>query len=289
MKSIFPWLLITIAAHASNIQVDLKVVDENGLPLPTALTTIQCRAINSEEPNEFTGETNHDGKFCKKVESWSGLYLEAKKEGYYTARLYDQPDETDLTQEIILPRRINPRPLYVKFYNANPDRGLQIPKIDEWYKYDLKAGDWLTPHGKGTEADLRMRISFPKDPNEMQLELSAVDTNGGFVAPARLLKYSELKMPHNAPANGYQKTLTLTTGEDPMDTALFIRSRVETDAKGKIVSANYGKIQGPVLINRRGTVAFTHYFNPNANDPNLEFDPSQNLIDDSANPPQLAP
>ncbi len=289
MKSIFPWLLLTVAAHANNIQVTLKVVDEKGTPIPAARTTIQCRALSSEDPNEFTGETNRDGNFIKKVESWSGLYLEAKKEGYYTARLYDQPDETDVTQEIILPRQINPRSLFVKFYNANPDRGLQIPKIDEWFKYDLKVGDWVAPQGKGTVADLRMKISFPSNPNEMQLELTAVDANGGFVTPARLLKYSELKMPHAAPASGYVKTLTLTTSEDPMDTALFIRSRVQTDAKGKIVSANYGKIQGPVLINRRGTIAFTHYFNPNANDPNLEFDPSQNLLDDPSNSPLLAP
>ncbi len=289
MKSIFPWLLLAVAAHANNIQVTFKVVDENGMPVPTARTTIQCRALNSEEPNEFTGETNRDGGFSKKVESWSGLYLEAKKAGYYTARLYDQPDEADVTQEIILPRLINPRPLFVKFYNANPDRGLQIPKINEWFKYDLKIGDWVAPHGMGTVADLQMKISFPTNPNEMQLELSAADANGGFVTPARLLKYSELKMPHAAPSIGYKKTATLTTGEDPMDIALFIRSRVQTDAKGKIVSANYGKIQGPVLINRRGTIAFTHYFNPNANDPNLEFDPSQNLLDDPANPPELAP
>ncbi len=289
MRKLMLWLALSAVAHANTIQVALKVVDENGMPIPAARAVIQCRALNSAEPNEFTGETDASGCFSKKVESWSGLYFEAKKAGYYSARLYDQPDDSDVRQEIILPRRINPRPLFVKFYNGNANRGLQIPKYEEWFGYDFKIGDWVTPNGQGTDADVRFRFRTSTKSGDPTVELSALDSNGGFAPTTRLIQYSELKMPHSAPTTGYQNLITLTSNEDPMSTALFIRSRVKTDATGKITSANFGKIQGPVIINRRGCIAFTHYFNPSANDPNLEFDPSRNLLNDPANPPELAP
>ncbi len=289
MRKLMLWLALSAVAHANTIQVALKVVDENGMPIPAARAVIQCRALNSTEPNEFTGETNAEGCFGKKVESWSGLYFEAKKAGHYSARLYDQPDDSDVRQEITLPRKINPRPLFVKFYNGNANRGLQIPKYEEWFGYDLKIGDWVTPNGQGTDADVRFRFRTSTKSEDPTVELSALDSNGGFAPTKRLIQYSELKMPHSAPTTGYQNLITLTNNEDPMSTALFIRSRVKTDAAGKITSANFGKIQGPIIINRRGCIAFTHYFNPNPNDPNLEFDPSRNLLDDPANPPELAP
>ena len=261
MRLVLLYALLGTIAQAKPIQITLKVVDERGSPVPAARTTVQCRGMNSAVPTDFTGETNQVGLYQLRAESWSGLYLEASKAGHYAARLYDQPDEADLTQEIVLPRQINPRPLFVKFYNGNPDRGLHFPQSNAWFDYDLKVGDWLTPHGKGTVADFRIKITSLPNQGEMQWELSSIDANGGFATPSHLLKYSELKMPHQAPATGYVKSVVLTNQEDPMDVALFIRSRVQVDGAGKIISAHYGKIQGPVAINRRGSLTFTHYFN----------------------------
>ena len=59
---------------------------------------------------------------------------------------------------------------------------------------------------------------------------------------------------------------------------IFYRSRVQLDKDGKLISANYGKIQGPITINRQGSIGMTHYFNGTPNDRNLEFDPSKNLL-----------
>lgn len=289
MKSIVLWLFATRLALAEPIQVTLRVVDENGVPVSGARMTIQCTVLKSAEPNEFNGETNQMGIFSKKIESWSGLYFEAKKSGYYTARIYDQPDQNNLSQEIILQRQIKPRPLFVKFYNGNSNRGLQIPKINQWFDYDLKVGDWVSPYGNGSETDMRLKVSAVDNQGGMQLELSAIDKNAGFMTARYQIKYSELKMPHEAPTTGYQKSVTIINKEDPMDQALFVRSRVKLNTDGEIISAHYGKIQGPVFINNRGGIALTHYFNPSENDTNLEFDPERNLIDDSENPPLLSP
>ncbi len=50
------------------------------------------------------------------------------------------------------------------------------------------------------------------------------------------------------------------------------------DANGKVVSAHYAKIHGGFEWFISGKVRFQYHFNPTANDRNLEFDPSRNLL-----------
>ena len=61
----------------------------------------------------------------------------------------------------------------------------------------------------------------------------------------------------------------------------FFRVRTVENG-GKIISANYGKIVGDIAIDLRDSqtcrVSFTYYFNPQASDRNLEWDPKQNLL-----------
>ena len=49
-------------------------------------------------------------------------------------------------------------------------------------------------------------------------------------------------------------------------------------AQGDIISAHYTKIMGDIRLAAQGSLHFTYYFNPTANDRNLEFDPTQNLF-----------
>ncbi|HCC20042.1 MAG TPA: hypothetical protein DEP88_02175 [Verrucomicrobiales bacterium] len=127
------------------------------------------------------------------------------------------------------------------------------------------------------------------------------------------LAVSEMKMPHLAPEAGYDKLPILkikhTTFEDSSElekipgnneyllrkaNGYFFRTRVKREGD-KVVSANYGKLMGN--INYRpaqlddawwgdkkknapafGSIEFTYYFNPTANDWNLEFDVKKNLF-----------
>lgn len=127
------------------------------------------------------------------------------------------------------------------------------------------------------------------------------------------LAVSEMKMPHQAPGAGYNKLPTLkieqigfgadTSSEykkvtkeflQPKANGYFFRTRVRRDGD-KIISAHYGKLMGE--INYRpaqldgawwsdkkknapayGSIDFTYYFNPTANDHNLEFDVKKNLF-----------
>ena len=53
---------------------------------------------------------------------------------------------------------------------------------------------------------------------------------------------------------------------------------MKLDKDGKIISANYTKVVGDFSFRGTGGVTFTYYFNPTANDRNLEFDPTKNLF-----------
>jgi hypothetical protein len=61
----------------------------------------------------------------------------------------------------------------------------------------------------------------------------------------------------------------------------FLRTRVQLDADGDIISANYAKIYDEIRFDARGLVSFWYYYNPTPNDRNLEFDPARNLFPQS--------
>lgn len=119
---------------------------------------------------------------------------------------------------------------------------------------------------------------------EGTLELSFPGEKEGLIEVVdRFWPHSELKLPHRAPESGYSPTRRYeahTRGprmDDP-DVGYFLRTRVQLDAKGDIVSAHYAKIYGDFRFDPRGAVSFTYYFNPTPNDRNLEFDPKRNLF-----------
>lgn len=65
------------------------------------------------------------------------------------------------------------------------------------------------------------------------------------------------------------------------DLNYFFRVRTRKEG-GKIVSANYGKIDRDIdfdIINSdTALLFFTYYLNPTPNDRNMEFDPKRNLL-----------
>ncbi len=132
----------------------------------------------------------------------------------------------------------------------------------EWTlsKFQESAGKW----------DFSLEIKFPQ-PNE------------GIIKASRFLKYCILKLPHSAPQEGYlpSHSIALTNyrpRSQEADVGYFVRSRVKTNESGEVMAANYTKIQGGFQAYNTGLIIFTYYFNPTANDQNLEFDPKRNLF-----------
>ena len=292
MRIIAYFLLGLNLLAAKEIRVELQVADQTGNPVPAAQCIVQFNKADSGKVEVVTGQTNTEGVFKATANTLESLYVEVNKSGHYQARLYDISGSQDLKQLIKLPQRINPAALYVRHHTGNSSESLKFPKNDQWYEYDLKVGDWVQPQGKGIVADVKMRLHCDKESlAQTYLELEAIDTSAGFHSIDEIISYSELKLPHQAPESNYAKTLVINGADWENYRGIFYRSRVQLDKDGKVISAHYGKIQGPITLNRQGSVGMTHYFNAKPNDRNLEFDPSKNLLkpDSELGSPQFEP
>ncbi|HEY5893154.1 MAG TPA: hypothetical protein VIT91_07975 [Chthoniobacterales bacterium] len=89
-----------------------------------------------------------------------------------------------------------------------------------------------------------------------------------------------MKSPKEAPTDGYAPNITIDgqrvvgadgpVGEKPA--CFLFRVRTVLDAKGKVISARYGKIYPG------SDFRIAYYFNPTPNSRTLEYDPKRNLF-----------
>jgi hypothetical protein len=226
----------------------------------------------------------------------------------------DRGDELPMKSEVKLEAAItlrkirNPIPLYGKRIR------MDIPARDVWLGYDFEAGDWVEPHGEGARNDMRIRskpkpVDPEKDDHTLVPGVATLEVDfgegGGLVRVNKdngWLSVSDMKMPHVAPETGYEQLPTLKIKQEGWDDSAerekaegyFFRTRVKREGE-RIVSAHYGKLLGRInyipvqrdgawLGDKRknlpsfGSIEFIYYFNPTANDRNLEFDLKKNLF-----------
>ena len=300
-----------LSAH----QVRVQLTDENATPVAGAETLISFTGVLIGGDDNHKGFSDDNGFFKASGNAQASVFLTANKEGYYSARFERLPRDRDLDLKAVLPRIINPIALYA--LDCRVGRGgppLRFPAQDEWLGYDFQVGDWVSPHGKGTTADIRFRFHqefkgwryneqelqdlrkypYNRDVSDQEfrlrmgkwdgeLEVSFPGEKEGLFEESRFLSYSRLKMPHQAPAEGYSPTIRYTASTSSPSTArenagFFLRTRVKLDKAGNVIAANYAKVIGDFYFDARGVVLFAYYFNPVPNDRNLEFDPKKNLF-----------
>jgi hypothetical protein len=198
----------------------------------------------------------------------------------------------DPTEEIRIKRILNPVPMYARRIEEKP-----IPEQGKAIGFDLTIGDWVGPYGKGITPDFLFKFESkpepevpPREPKPFDVTLTMSFPNDGdgiqsVFVPLRGV--SELRLPRQAPLDGYQQTLVKhqqnERGQVPHiesrdDQNYFFRVRTKKDDRGNIVSALYGKISGNIRGGISGKLTFTYYLNPTLNDRNMEFDPKQNLF-----------
>ncbi len=145
----------------------------------------------------------------------------------------------------------NPVAMYAKYHDG------KVPEYNKACSYDLEAGDWLAPHGKGKTADLIFTFKGTyKAHNEFDCQVSITFANPhdgaiGKDLPERVGSF--LRLDHTAPTDGYVKSLTktyLSTPEKPMEhyennskMNYYLRLRTVVDENNQIISANYGKVK----------------------------------------------
>ena len=217
------------------------------------------------------------------------LGFHAQKAGYYPFMVrhslgftvdYNAEKWSPVTT-LVLKKVIHPIAMYAKWVKSGP------PVFNQPVGYDLTAGDWVAPNGKGTNPDMiftgqldkkaeedfdyKLRITFPGAGDGIQeFSVPALPSGEG----------SALRSPHDAPSGGYQSELLRDQSRHPGHAAkydyngnrnYFIRVRTVLDEKGVVKSALYGKIYGDFP-------KFRYYLNPTANSLSVECDPKQNLL-----------
>ena len=314
MKPFILIIVFFINLSLFGFDIKMRVVDDEARPVTEAHAGISFVMYRQGTDVEYNGVTDRNGFFGANGAAKHSVYVEANKTGHYEARVDRLSKDKDLDLTVVIPRIMQPIPLYARRADA------VIPTQNEWLGYDFEVGDWVAPIGAGKVIDIHFKfrnefkgyldafrnladeIAFSKRAFaarkeewtekkfkflagkwDGELEISFPGAKEGLFEELRFLKYSQLKLPHEAPLEGYGPTWRYTDNSYSPPTTreqvgFFLRTRVKLDAQGNIISAHYTKIMGDLRLAAQGSLHFTYYFNPTANDRNLEFDPTKNLF-----------
>lgn len=272
----------------------VTVVNEGGQPIQGANVEVWYYVNPPPEQTEASekiqGMTDTNGLFTASHQNTGSIDLgfRASKSGYYSAtrghefsRFKDEdPAKWNPAVTLLLKKIGRPVPMYAK-----SAINLKLPVLNKPNGYDLMAGDWVAPYGRGISADIIFTKEYAeKSPSDYFSKITVGFSNTGdgiqeFTVPIAL-KGSELRSPHEAPADGYQpelaREISAHSGRpskfdyDP-NRIYFFRVRTALDENGNLKSALYGKIYGDFM-------QFCYYLNPTPNDRNVEFDPKHNLL-----------
>jgi hypothetical protein len=280
-------------------RVTALVVDEQGSPMSGATVKfVFGESSNANAIVKVGGVTGNDGIFAGEGYSDGGYGADITKNNFYPNGL-GAPALVDVvngrwqpwnpTVKVVLRKIEKPVPLYGK------QAWIEIPQTNTPCGYDLEAGDWIAPYGKGKTVDFVMTLNRQYE-NRRKFNVSVVLSFSNALDGIQETKLPEdyrnsiFKWPRLAPDTGYEATFTTRLeaipGKGYNDTAsekqaYFFRVRtVERD--GKIVSALYGKIGGGLRLapsnSKTCELYLAYYLNPTSLDRNMEFDLKHNLL-----------
>ncbi len=289
-------------------KVVLQCLDQDGQTVSNATVSSGVTLDgNPETSTPIKGVTDEDGCFVVEGRSNGEVGYLCSKEGYYDTwevkRLANFPEvyvsdgcwqPYGMTNTVVLKRMINPVAMYAV---GRGSKYALIPKVGEPLGFDLMAGDWVAPHGKGKTRDFD--VTYIRDGEgvnftNQELILSFRDSFTGFYkVPSNT--YSKFESPYRADTNAVYKqeirfsfkrppsgTGGYIDGQLKADECVILRTRPRFDEHGNLIGIYYGKIYGPfrfgVSYDAPGSMRIFHYLNPNENDPNLEADTTKNLL-----------
>lgn len=281
-----------VNAHgASQARITFKLVDDEGKPV-AGIPVV----VDFFRTHETRGESDTNGILAVEgpADTWLVRYSAEKIGFYYSSGEYHfsesrenrwQPWDPVVT--VTLRRVVKPVPMYAKRVSTN------IPAIGGQYGYDLLAGDWVIPHGVGTNTDICLYASREiRSANDYTIQLRISNTNEDWgICRVRGIPESQMKMPRQAPLDGYEKEWVKELGirdgryfnikSDPV-LGLVCRVPKGNFADKDATNVCYAIIKGDVSVSgylaERIHVSFVYVLNPTPNDRNLEFDPKQNLF-----------
>jgi hypothetical protein len=303
-------LAVSCGEEYPKAKITVRVVDEQGNPVKGAEAGITFTRFYHSGSKYITEEatTGPDGLFSASGRSGDKIFMGASKAGFYkTHGDYQYPPEMlgeerwepwNPTVDLPLRRIGNPVPMYAKkfFVTILPEATLTEGGVG----YDLLVGDWVEPHGKGTVKDMvfSLKRNYVESRDfEAELRITMPNPGDGFspISPEEILEGSELPLPPTAHEEGYIPALVLVKAYhpyrqpkvdintiEPNTDSFFLRVRTRLGPDGKVESAMYGKLVGPITWNVHGNTTADidttfYYVNPDGTR-NVEFDPKRNLL-----------
>lgn len=297
--SLFPGWVFAAQHEYPKARITARVLDEDGNPIPNAnIRFVFCTPTDAGAIVPVEGVTDYSGMFTGEGYCNGSYSVTIKKRGYYESGL-GAPKLTDIkdghwipwdtTANVVLRAVRKPVPMYAK------TSWLEIPATDEACGYDLSAGDWVSPHGKGRIADFVFTLHREEDAAgsvraTVKLGFSGVDDGIQEVVLPEVWRYSAFKWPRQAPEDDYRPSLETSFVREPrvgssgsakLDDAYFFRIRV-VKQNGSVVSGLFGKITSGFLLGLSHTktakVKLSYLMNPTSLDRNMEWDTVHNLI-----------
>ena len=297
-------LQLVLLSEEPKVKVLIQVNDQNNALVEDASVDVNYNSRVSKK--RFKGETNSKG--IVEIEGnttsfWIGGSI--SKDGYYKSScpVHFKKKNKELNRwepwgevyKFELREMRNPVPMY-----AQKTKSLKFPLLKKKVGYDLKVGDWVKPYGLGKVQDFifEFESNFKKggsahDPFFVSANLTFNNKLDGIQAVPRYQTSSSFIWPYEAPLNGYneklykfrsynmngehvRKTNIYSLRADSKEIGYIFRVRTQTNEKGEITSAYYGKLQGDFVIAGE-SFGFTYYLNQK-NIRSLEFDKSKNLF-----------
>ena len=290
-------LMMAQSSVADFVSLEFRVLDESNEPvrdaqikIATVRDAINISWLGAIKHRRYEVLTDRNGRAKKTILCHDGDYtVDVIAEGCYPYRMFREScyreivdaktgkhdfEMQDQSYRVTLRRIINPIDITVKPRST----WYRYPRSECQVKFDLEVGDWVAPYGKGKVADLMIEHS--------QYMTNGVDQCSGKIIFLRGGAYRRKKINTSSYVSEYQAdTNAVYVSEYPFqnsmrgsrqmigiaadDEYLVFRTRVVRNAKGEIVSQNYGKIYG--LVRGLGEFSFKGlFFNPTPNDPNIE-------------------
>ena len=155
----FNLILLLILGQLVAREVKVRVMDELGSPVVGAKSSIYF--VNARHDDLRAGLTNINGEFLASGNSTNSFGFIISKDGHYQARVEGLSKDENHNVEVILPRVINPIPLFASYIDSAgriPGEEMAFPVHDLWVGFDLEVADWVAPHGRGKTADFLLRF-----------------------------------------------------------------------------------------------------------------------------------
>jgi len=290
---------VQASVYGAKARITLHVVDSKGNDVNGADVTGSF--AGTKNPKElYKAKTDVTGRvILDAVHAGYMVNISVKKDQYYNTwtehhfdlRGYDCVKDGcwipwNPTLEVVLKERRNPISMYQNFVET------VMPAGTNRLGFDFLVGDWIVPHGKGSNADMWYVYDETFiDRDNFYIKLSFVfpgENNGCYMRKTD--NYSEFVSEHEATETGFETSFVSIIEQEKgkytkekrfgENDYMIFRIRTKTDDQGKIISSHYGKIYGPVGVPHRWSkkFSFTYYLNPTQNDRNLEYAPTKNLV-----------